>query len=92
MINNKTFMVDLKQPHMMANIEFQQCKWVLTPTLVVGAPPARDEAVGDLQAGLMARIKRSAGRPDVVREVEWRAEQHQRHVTVRRDGVVVLVD
>jgi len=64
---------------------------VFRPTSVTAFPPSADKTVAEVEDELMSHILRSADRLDVVREVERRAEQHERHIVVRRGGSVVFV-
>lgn len=57
----------------------------------MGAPPSSDETVAEVEGELMSHIMRSADRLDIVSEDEGRAEEHECHVVVRCDFIVVLV-
>lgn len=64
---------------------------VCIPTSVIHAPPSSDETVAEVEDELMSHIKRRANRLDIVSEDEGRAEEHECHIVVRREVVVVLV-
>lgn len=63
----------------------------IIPTFVRGALPARDETVAEVEGELMGHTERNADGLDMVTVVEGRAEQHQCHVIIRCDAVVVLM-
>lgn len=61
------------------------------PTFVIGASPSTDEAVAEVEHGLVDHITRKANRLDVVGELKGRAEQQQRHIVIGCENVVTIV-
>lgn len=70
-------------------IILQHC--VLKPTFVLVASPSWDETVGEVETEFMGRVIRSTDRLDVVIEVEGKTEEHQCHIAVGCQLIVVLV-